>query len=221
MLRLKGILNVPRKSDPCSKVCELLLLVELLRLRRPDLRPVEPESLISLVGLQKRRPPVRSDAVPAEEFIKESIAEIPGPKPKNELALFMDALRDLTRTRVPMPPPETFDPVLTGSAAGLRERLDASVQEALSRKGLIAVPLPGFAPDIPEERREPLLRIRLPLSVRIVKRVLVDPGLSEPICRFVGAFFLGALLRPETPPRVRAAAGVAAFGCSIGVSRGT
>jgi len=41
---------VPNSSDSCAKVCEILLLLELLRRRRPDLSFGRAESLLSLVG---------------------------------------------------------------------------------------------------------------------------------------------------------------------------
>lgn len=205
---------MPKNSEVCSRLCILLLQSELLKLRRPDLRPVEPGSLISLAGLPRGRPPKRSDSGPAIEFIRESLAEIPkGDRPRDELALFMDALSDLNRSRVPAPPPEAFDPALFGTAAGLRERVDANVQEALSRSGLVAVPLPV------DKKRSPL--VQLNKVIPGIGKVLKNPDTAEAACRFIGAFFLASLLKPDTPPRVRLAAGVAAFGCAIGVSRGT
>jgi len=41
---------VPNNSDSCAKVCEILLLLELLRRQRPDLRLGQAESLLSLVA---------------------------------------------------------------------------------------------------------------------------------------------------------------------------
>jgi len=41
---------VPNSSDSCAKVCEILLLLELLRRQRPDLRLEQAASLVSLVG---------------------------------------------------------------------------------------------------------------------------------------------------------------------------
>jgi len=41
---------VPNSSDSCAKVCEILLLLELLKRQRPDLSFGRAESLLSLVG---------------------------------------------------------------------------------------------------------------------------------------------------------------------------
>ena len=41
---------MPNSSDSCARVCEILLLLELLRRQRPDLNFERAESLLSLVG---------------------------------------------------------------------------------------------------------------------------------------------------------------------------
>lgn len=41
---------MPKTLDSCAKVCEILLLLELLRRRRPDLNFGQVENLLSLVG---------------------------------------------------------------------------------------------------------------------------------------------------------------------------
>ena len=216
MCLLKGILTVPKSLDDCEKLCLLLLQLELLKLRRPDLKPVELGNLIDLVGRSRSRPPQRSDAIPAEAFIREALADIPPPlRPDDQLGLFIDALEDLNRDRVdPPPPPESFDPREGPTMAGLRETIGGRVREALALKGLVAVPLP-----VKPRTSRPL--IDLTKVIPGVGRALKNPDTAEAACRFVGAFFLASLLKPATPPRVRLAAGVAAFGCAIGVSRGT
>ena len=203
---------MPKNSGSCQKLCNLILLVELLRLRRPDLRPVEPESLISLVGVPRRKPN-RSDAKPAVMLLREQIAMLPAKeRPVDQLSLFMDALEELISD--PVPPPESFDPREGPTMSGLREETSARVQEALNRKGLIAVPLPKK-----EGTRGPLV----PLNKLIpgIGVFFKDPNTAEAACRFLGNFFVASLIRPNTPLKVRIAAGAAAFGCAIGISRGT
>ena len=207
---------MPKNSGSCEKLCNLLLLVELLKLRRPDLRPVELGNLLDLAGPPRLRAPQRSDAAPAVAFIREALAAVPpADRPDDQLGLFIDALEDLNRDRVdPPPPPEAFDPRGGPTMAGLRETIGARVRTALAVKGVVAVPLP-----VDPKTSRPLI----PLNRLIpgVGRALRNPDTAEAACRFVGAFFLASLLKPDTPPRVRLAAGVAAFGCAIGVSRGT
>ncbi len=56
---------MPKTSDGCQKVCEILLLFELLRRRRPDLRLGQAESLLDLVGrrgLSRLLSPRKSEA---------------------------------------------------------------------------------------------------------------------------------------------------------------
>jgi len=55
---------VPNSSDSCARVCEILLLLELLRRQRPDLSLEQGESLLSLVGGRRERrvPPLKSVA---------------------------------------------------------------------------------------------------------------------------------------------------------------
>jgi len=197
---------VPKSLGSCSKLCALLLLVELLRLRRPDLRPVEPESLISLVG-SSRRSPVPADAKPAAAFVRENLLLLPPrERPKDQLELFMDALQELNRGRA--------DPVQRESRL-----TDEDVRTRFSRQGLIAIPLPGFAPG--SERPSKMSRLPLGLPFGRIARFFGDPETVEPICRFVGAMFLASLVKESTSPRIRAAATIAAAGCAIGVSRGT
>ncbi len=64
---------MPRTSDVCSEVCEILLLYELLKRRRPDLNFGRAESLIGLVGRPKRRllPPGKA---PVREVIQRGLA---------------------------------------------------------------------------------------------------------------------------------------------------
>ena len=201
-----------KNSDDCQKLCKLLLLVELLKLRRPDLRPVAPESLLSLVGVPSR-PVNRAASQPAVMLLREQIAELP-PKERraNQLDLFIDALEELNRD--PVPPPESFDPREGPTMSGLREEIGGRVREALSRKGLVAVPLP-----VKPGTRQPLV----PLNKLIpgIGSFFKDPNTAEAACRFLGNFFVASLIRPNTPLKVRVAAGAAAFGCAIGISRGT
>ena len=203
---------MPRNSESCEKLCRILLLVELLKLRRPDLKPVAPESLVGLRSLPVR-PLLKSDARPAAMLIREQLAQLP-PKdrPSDQLGLFIDALEELNQD--PVPPPETFDPREGPTMSGLREETGARVREALDRKGLVAVPLPRK-----EGTRGPLV----PLNKLVpgVGSFVKDPNTGEAVCRFVGNFFVAALIRPNTPLKVRIAAGASAFGCAIGISRGT
>jgi len=222
MSTVKGISNVPKRLEQSAKMCVLLLLSELLRLRRPDLRPVEPENLINLVGRRGRLRPKRSDSKDAVEFVKENLALIPAStRPKDEAQLFGDALKTLTdgpgntrqdtpaqlaATRAPAPFEFTQlgDPIPSSRFA-----------EILSDQGLIAVPLPGFRADPEQLKTKPT-----PPIAGLIK-TFTDPELSEPICRFIGSFFLAALLKGGGPPLLRAAAGAAALGCAVGISRGT
>ena len=203
---------MPKHSDDCQKLCKLILLVELLKLRRPDLRPVAPESLVGLRSLPVR-PLLKSDSAPAVMLLREQLAQLP-PKerPDDQLGLFIDALEELNSD--PVPPPESFDPREGPTMSGLREETGARVREALDRKGLVAVPLPRK-----EGTRGPLV----PLNKLIpgIGSFVKDPNTAEAACRFLGNFFVASLIRPNTPLKVRIAAGAAAFGCAIGISRGT
>lgn len=63
---------MPKTSDVCSEVCEILLLYELLKRRRPDLNFERAESLLSLVGRRGRLQPPPKAAV--KEVIQRGLA---------------------------------------------------------------------------------------------------------------------------------------------------
>lgn len=195
---------MPKRLEQSAKACVLLLLSELLRLRRPDLKPVEPRSLVNLVGRRGRLRPKLTDSKDAVEFVEENLALIPANRrPKDEAALFGEALQELTDGSPGFDFTEGGDPVPPGRVA-----------ELLSEQGLIAVPLPGFR--LPPS----FLKGKPTPPIKNFKRVFTDPEISEPVCRFIGTFFLAAMLRGGSP-LIKAAAGAAAMGCSVGVSRGT
>ncbi len=98
---------MPDSSDSCARVCEILLLFELLKRRRPDLNFGRGESLLSLVGnfdLARLVPPSKSRAgrVIAEGLL---LGHLPHAKarPKTPLAALVQGL-EVAPDRLP---PET------------------------------------------------------------------------------------------------------------------
>jgi len=214
---------VPKNSEKCSKVCDLLLLVELLRLRRPGLSPVAPESLIRLVGLPRKRP-TRADSQPALSLLKESLEAIPKKdRPTNQLDLFMDALVELNRlsSAPPPPAPESFDPFPAPRILPVRVPGDApfpgparfSAVDILNSFGLVALPtidrfrgFNGGGEDLPV----PTPGIRSSFSRTT----------APSVCRLVASNVLPFALSGQPSPLTLSAAIAASLGCGVGISRG-
>jgi len=214
---------VPKNSGRCSKVCDLLLLVELLRLRQPGLRPVAPESLIRLVGLPRGRRLTRADSAPALALLKESLDAIPKKdRPTNQLDLFMDALEELNRlSSPPPPPPESFDPRPSPRILPIRVPGDApfpgparfSAVDILNSFGLVALPtidrfrgFNGGGEDLP------------------VPTPSIRPSFSRTtapfVCRLIASNVLPFALSGQPSPLTLSAAIASSLGCGVGISRG-
>jgi len=208
---------VPKNSERCPKLCNLLLLVELLRLQRPDLRPAEPESLISLVGVPRRRPPSRADAGPAVALLKETLANIPvKTRPTNQIDLFMAALEELNRRG------GSSQEVIQGPQRSVPRHVPLEVFPSLEQFegssriapfGLVATQVPGmFRPggggsgggDLPV----PTPGLRSSFSRQ----------LAPLVCRLVARQTIPALGRNQL---VLAAVIASSLGCGVGISRGT
>jgi len=78
---------VPRNSDVCERVCNLLLLLELLRARQSGLKLGGRGSLLSLVGGRRRARP-RS----AEQSFNQGLATFKGKKPTDPLDVVIAGL---------------------------------------------------------------------------------------------------------------------------------
>jgi len=205
---------VPKSSGSCQKLCNLLLLVALLSLRLGALRHEEPESLIKLAGVPRRRRPSRADAAPAVAFLSETLAQIPKKdRPTNQMDLFFSALEELNSREIPVRRRQVVPPLEI--EVGLQRRLDrAGVPRAgpadFSQFGIVVTPTPGFGGgaggDLPVPTpgiRSSFDRTTGPLVCRVVARTLLP----------------GAIDGPSSPLQLSAAI-ASALGCGVGISRG-
>jgi len=230
---------VRKSSESCARVCELLLLVELLRRRHPGLKTVEPESLLNLAG-GPRRPP-REAFKAGVAFVKKELKEIP---PKNRPSSMEELLILGLREGMRIIPfgfelPDSPDEILktdTTTEEFRRENPDlfrsSPINQNTARQGLVER---GLIAEVATERgttkTQPQSAIAeiaamaanaiFPFGPAAGVELLADPDFSEPLCRFVGTFFFAALIRAEVPAAVRAASAALALSCGVAISRGT
>lgn len=211
---------MPRNSESCQNLCNLLLLVALLNQLRPGLRLVEPESLIRLVGLPRKRPPNRSDALPALALLDESLAAIPKKdRPKTEFNLFLDALEELNQMTLASEDFPVHHLALAVPSPG--EPIDSPIrsvvafpQPGVRLPGLVAVPTPGgFFPGSGPGGDNPTPTPVIRPSFTRTQRPFV--------CRLVGRTLLPTATSGASTPLILSAAITAALGCGVGISRGT
>ncbi len=124
---------MPRTSDGCQKVCEILLLFELLKRQRPDLNLGRVESLLALVGrlnLGRLLSPRKSRAA---MLIADGVrGRGPRPKPKTPVDVIIAGLEEAPAA-LPAESPAT-QLRETGAATSAVDLLEP----------LLSRPLPGF-----------------------------------------------------------------------------
>jgi len=192
---------VPRSSESCQRVCEILLLYELLRRRRPDLRLEEAGSFLSLVGRRGRRslPPVAKS--PTRALIQQGIASArkEGLRPKEPLDIVVAAL-ELA--------PEVFPSF--GPGHELTEaRVAAGIEDILGGTTPRAFPSPALA----EESEVGFWRKRLDSLVKPLRAFRSSDRAQDLACGIALPFAIKAITVPS--PIVKAGGALVLLGCGM------
>ena len=197
---------MPRSSDACERVCVLLMLLELLRLRRPGLRREGPESLLSLVG--GRRPDRRPSKV-AQSSVDAALAALrtkrtPAADPLDVVIAGMQAV---VADEAALPEPGFITMVITEEGGADRLGLRARPgREELADLGIslsrIPRPIPTTVPELRKDLRAVSRTIRpgpvVPEIAREIACAVASPfigrALFSPIPILLGAGVVGAVL---------------------------
>ena len=194
---------MPRTSDACKRECEILLLLELLRLRRADLNFARGVSLLGLVsGRGPRRPvnrsPSRISVLAGLKFGRD--AGVRFTDPVQLIVAGLELAPDII-------PPES-------DKERIRETAIASTAEDLF-SGLVARPYPS--PTFADEGEEKVGKRRIDLLIKPLKALAgLDERTQDIICAIVLPFTFKMALTPH--PVVKAAGILAALGCGIEIA---
>lgn len=187
---------MPNNSDSCAKVCEILLLLELLRRRRPDLNFERGESLLSLVGgfdPSKLLSPRNSTAA---RIIREGLllGHLPhAPRPKTPLDLLITGLEVAPEAL----PPET-------AATRVREDgLARSARDLLERTTPLGFPI----------KLQPKVRSRIRSLIAPLKSLLSDDRAQNLACGIALPFAFKAVSSGN--PFLTAVGAVGLLGCGV------
>ena len=187
---------MPRTSDSCAKVCEILLLLELLRRQRPDLNFERAESLLSLVGgfdLSKLLTPPKSRA---RRVIQEGLllGHLPhAPRPRTPLDLLVTGLEAAPA----LLPPET-------TATRVKEDgLARSMRDLLERTTPFGFPI----------RLQPKVKARIRKLVAPLKVLASDDRAQNLACGVALPFAFKAVSSGH--PFLTAVGAVALLGCGV------
>lgn len=175
---------MPKSLESCERVCNLLLLLELLREQQPGLKLGGRASLLSLVGVRRGRRPRQAQA-----SFDSGLATFQGRKPTSPLDVIiagLDQLLDLA----PLPPENGTPANLEGLGLGIQQgsrppvKTVRDIQRRLMQPPLpVPRPLAVLPPDaserriVPERTLELLCAGAIPLLIRGVQ-VLPHPILK-------------------------------------------
>lgn len=174
---------MPRTSDVSKKACLVLLLLELLRKLQPDLRPVAPESLLSLVGGKRR--PSRRARVAVRTAVKELKSQ--GAKLTDPLDLVNASLAELPFDPLRGRRQEAPNPFIDLAAMGIilqpssrrSPRTLAEVDRFLAKElgpvnpvpAAVPAPFTGPVPVVPGSRQDRLGELLGPLEDERVREI--------------------------------------------------
>ena len=144
---------MPRNSDACERVCNLLLLLELLKAQQLDLRLGGRESLISLVGGRRGRRPRT-----AEQVFEQGLATFRGRVPTEPLDLIAAGLDQVLELGVPAVlqaplTPDTLEGLGLLAQQGSRPPV-RTVRDIRARLKQAPRPTPIAVAPIPDDRSE-------------------------------------------------------------------
>jgi len=192
---------VPKTSGSCELVCEILLLYELLRRRRPDLNFERAASLLALVGRRGRRslPPVPKSKTRGILLEGVGFLRKVGVRVEEPLELVAAALEAA---------PEVI-PVETPGTALKEESIARGTEDLLG--GLVARPYPS--PAFAEPAEIGFWRKRLRELAAPLKAFAASDRAQDIACGLALPFAIKALWVPH--PAVKAGGAMVLLGCGM------
>ena len=191
---------MPNSSDSCARVCEILLLFELLKRRRPDLNFAQVASLLSLVG-RPEKPLLSPSKSRAHRVIQEALVfeqRIGRKRSRTPLDLVVAGLEEAPLTL----PPETV---------ATKQREAGIAQAAKDILTTLTSPPPpdGIRTGAPPGS----FTARLKGLIRPLKVIAADDRVQNLVCGLVLPFAFKALSTGN--PLLTGAGAVTLLGCGI------
>jgi len=192
---------VPRTSDSCARVCEILLLYELLKRRRPDLNLERGVNLLSLVGRRGRKALPSPAKSPSRELIKEGL------KVGREAGLKLREPLDVVAAALELSP-EVFP-----SFGVSHELTEAAVAEGIEDilGGTVKRDFPS--PALAEPSEISFWRKRMRDIVKGFNILRSDDRAQDLACAIALPFAIKAITVPH--PLVKAGAALTLLGCGV------
>jgi len=191
---------VPNSSEACARVCEILLLLELLRRQRPDLNFERVESLLNLVGKRepdRLSPPRKSRA---SRIINEALVfeqRIGRRRSKRPLDLLTAGLEEAPAA---FPPETAVTPTREDGIARSSEDLEGTI---LGRHFPVGFPI----------RLQPKTQSRISRIIAPLKRLATDDRAQNLACGVALPFAFKAITSGN--PLLAGAGAVTLLGCGI------
>lgn len=190
---------MPNSSGSCARVCEILLLFELLKRRRPDLNFERVESLLSLAGRRGRRalpPPSKS---PTRAILLEGVGFLRkiGERPKEPLDLVIAGLEVA---------PEVIG---TDAPVAREEAIVRGTEDLLG--GPVARPYPS--PALAEESEIGFWRKRMAQLIKPLTLFRASDRAQDIACGIALPFAVKGMWVPH--PAVKAASAMVMLGCGM------
>jgi len=191
---------VPNSSESCARVCEILLLFELLRRQRPDLNFERVASLLNLVG--KREPAALASPRKsrASRIINEALVfeqRIGRRRSKRPLDLLTAGLEEAPTA---FPPETSVTPVREDGIARSSEDLEGTV---LGRFFPVGFPI----------KLQPKTQSRIKAIIAPLKRLAADDRAQNLACGIALPFAFKAIA--SGIPLLQGAGAVTLLGCGI------
>ncbi len=191
---------MPNSSDSCARVCEILLLLELLRRQRPDLNFERVESLLNLVGSRDPGQLASPRKSRSARLINEALVfeqRIGRPKSKRPLDLLTAALEEAPTA---FPPETAATPAREQGVARSAEDLESTV---LGRHFPVGFPI----------RLQPKTQSRIMKIIAPLKRLASDDRAQNLACGIALPFAFKAIATGN--PLLQGAGAITLLGCGI------
>jgi len=191
---------VPNSSDSCARVCEILLLFELLRKQRPDLNFERVASLLNLVGKRDPERLVSPRKSRSSRIINEALVfeqRIGRKRSKTPLDLMTSALEEAP---IAFPPETALTPATEDGIARSADDLEGTV---LTRHFPVGFPI----------RLQPKTQSRISKIIAPLKRLATDDRAQNLACGLLLPFAFKAIAAGH--PLLKGAGAVALLGCGI------
>jgi len=191
---------VPNSSDSCARVCEILLLFELLRKQRPDLNFERVVSLLNLVGNREPGKLASPRKSRASRIINEALVfeqRLGRRRSKRPLDLMTAGLEEALTE---LPPDTAVTATREDGVARSSEDLESSI---ISRHFPVGFPI----------RLQPKVNSRISKIIAPLRRIASDDRVQNLACGLLLPFAFKAVAAGH--PLIKGAGALALLGCGI------